>query len=72
MREMYRGHGAFNLEHSPPVADERNHVVLHKLPITVRLTQPPEPSKGDKKWDQHHVRMPYDTRSEMKNTVIPK
>lgn len=66
LSEIYCGRDAFDLDHLPPVANKRDHIVLYKLPITVNSTRPPEPFKGENKWDQHHVRMPYASQSEHK------
>lgn len=72
LSEIYGGRDAFDLQHLPPVANKRDHVVLFKLPITVNSSQPPEPYKGEKKWDQYHVRLPCAPQSEyqMESTVI--
>lgn len=74
MSAIYRDCDPFDLDHLPPVANKRDHIVLYKLPITGCPTRPPKPFKGENKWDQHHVRMPYDPQSKFKseNTVMVK
>lgn len=74
MSAIYGGRDAFDLEHLPPVENKRDHFVLYKLPIAVSLTRPPEPFRGESKWDPNHVRMPYNPQSVMQNenTVMRK
>lgn len=67
LSEIYCGRNAFDLDHLPPVAHKRDHIVLYKLPITVNSTRPPEPYKSESKWDPNHVRMPYALQSEHKS-----
>lgn len=74
MEEIYHGRDPFDLDHLPPVANERNHIVLYKLPITDNSTRPPEPYKGEIKWDSNHVRMPHAPQNEYitESAVIQK
>lgn len=67
LSEIYYGRDAFDLDHLPPVANKWDHIVLYKLPITVISTRPPDPYKGESKWDPNHVRMPYASQSEHKS-----
>lgn len=71
LSEIYGGRSAFDLDHLPPIENKRGHTVLYKVPITVDWSKTPEPYRGESKWDQHHVRMPYAPQSEHKseNTV---
>lgn len=70
LSEIYSGRDAFDLDHLPPVANSCDHIVLYKLPITVNSMRPPEPYKGESKWDSNHVRMPYGPQYESKSESV--
>lgn len=66
LSEIYGGRGAFDLEHLPPVANKRDHIVLYKLPLPVNSGRAPDAFKGENKWDANHVRMPCAPQNDYK------
>lgn len=66
MEQVYRGYDKWHLDHLPPIANKRDHIVLFQLPIAEGSTKPPEPHRGENKWDSNHVRMPYSHQCEYK------
>lgn len=64
--EFYRGADRWQLNHFPPIVNNRNHTVLFQLPLPDDASQPPQPRVGANKWDLNHVRMPYAAENVLK------
>lgn len=66
LEQVYRGFDQWHFDHLPPIANKRDHFVLFQLPIAKDSSKPPEPHRGEDKWDSNHVRLPYSHLSEYK------
>lgn len=63
MEEIYRHLDPYELDHVSPVQPSENHTVLYRFPIRCPMKQPPEPLRGQLKWDSYHVRLPCSSQS---------
>lgn len=64
MDEIYRGLNPWELSQLPPIINKRDHAVLFQLPINLNSNEPPEPHRGEVKWDSNHVRLPCASQNE--------
>lgn len=66
MNKVYRSGNQWDLNHLPPIQNQRNHFVLFDLPIAQDSKSPPKPHRSETKWDAYHVKLPCAPQNDYK------